>query len=522
MSAVRDKTDVLAIGYSAAVRGIDAYLVRVEVVGIPTTDVGIHIVGLADRSIQESKERVNAAIRSSGYLFPTYKVVVNLAPADVRKEGAGFDVALALTILGMDQQIDARRLRDFVAVGELALDGAVKAVRGVLPIAIGVKNSRRQQLILPAGNVPEASLVDGLILHPVRTLQQAVDIVLGRGEPGVHSDGRTDVPISEDAAPMAEDLEDVRGQDRAKRAMEVAAAGAHNLLFVGAPGSGKTMLARRMPSILPAMSSEEALEVTKLYSVSGLLRDRSRLVSIRPFRAPHHTVSSRALVGGGSIPRPGEVSLAHCGVLFLDELPEFPRSALEVLRQPLEDASVTVSRTAGTITYPAKFMLLASLNPCPCGYAGDALHGCSCSPHAISRYLSKLSGPLLDRIDMHVEVPRLPYEDMAYRSPAEDSAKVRERVERARHAQRTRLGNAGCNAAMPVKSLRQHCDLDERGRALLAAAVMKLHLSARAHDRILRVARTIADLAGAQRVAAEHLAEAVGYRSLDRFLRAGG
>jgi len=510
---------VLAIGYSAAVRGIDAYLVRVEVVGIPTTDVGIHIVGLADRSIQESKERVNAAVRSSGYLFPTYKVVVNLAPADVRKEGAGFDVALALTILGMDQQIDARRLRDFVAVGELALDGAVKPVRGVLPIAIGLKGSRRQHIILPAGNLSEAALVDGLIMHPVHTLQQAVDVVLGRGGPGVPSNGKAEAVLVEDDACTIEDLEDVRGQDRAKRAMEVAAAGGHNLLFVGPPGGGKTMLARRMPSILPALSTEEALEVTKLYSVSGLLRDRSRLVATRPFRAPHHTVSSRALVGGGSLPRPGEVSLAHCGVLFLDELPEFPRSALEVLRQPLEDACVTVSRTAGAITYPAKFMLLASLNPCPCGYSGDALHGCSCSPNAISRYLSKLSGPLLDRIDMHVEVPRLPYEDMARRAPAESSAKVRERVETARRSQRARLGGAGCNAAMPAKLLRPHCDLDERGRALLAAAVLKLHLSARAHDRILRVARTIADLAGVQRVAVEHLAEAVGYRSLDRSLR---
>lgn len=516
----RDSARMLAIGYSAALRGIDAYLVRVEVVGIPTTDVGIHIVGLADRSIQESKERVNAAVRSSGYLFPTYKVVVNLAPADVRKEGAAFDVALALTILGMDQQIDARRLRDVVAIGELALDGAVKPVGGVLPIAVGIKRARHRHLILPADNLAEAALVEGLVLHPVRTLQQAVDIVLGRGGPGIPSDGKMSAIADDDVRPL-EDLEDVRGQDRAKRAMEVAAAGGHNLLFVGAPGSGKTMLARRMPSILPSMTSDEALEVTKLYSVSGLLRDRSRLVVTRPFRAPHHTVSARALVGGGRIPRPGEVSLAHCGVLFLDELPEFPRSALEVLRQPLEDACVTVSRTAGTTTYPAKFMLLASLNPCPCGYSGDALHGCSCSPLSVSRYLSKLSGPLLDRIDMHVEVPRLPYEDMSRRAPAEPSTAVRSRVEFARSAQRERLGSVGSNAAMPAKLLRQHCELDDRSRALLAAAVTKLRLSARAHDRILRVARTIADLAGARRVAAEHLAEAIGYRSLDRSVWSG-
>ncbi len=508
---------MLAIGYSAAVRGIDAYVVRVEVVGIATTDVSIHIIGLPDRSIQESKERVNAAVRSCGYLFPTYKVVVNLAPANVRKEGAAFDVALALSILAMDQQLDARLLRDVVAIGELALDGAVKSVGGVLPIAIGVKKSGHRRLILPVDNLAEAALIDGLTLHPVRTLQEAVDVVLGKAPSGIASGGAARETVR-DETHYVEDLEDVRGQDRAKRAMEVAAAGGHNLLFVGAPGSGKTMLARRMPSILPSMTGDEALEVTKLYSVSGLLRNRSRLVTARPFRAPHHTVSATALVGGGSVPRPGEVSLAHCGVLFLDELPEFPRSALEVLRQPLESASVTVSRTAATVTYPARFMLLASLNPCPCGYSGDKLRGCSCSPHAISRYLARLSGPLLDRIDMHVEVPRLPYEDMSRQVSAEPSASVRARVEQARGRQRERLGPVECNAAMPAKALREHCALDDRARALLAAAVMKLHLSARAHDRILRVARTIADLAGAQRVAAEHLAEAVGYRSLDRSL----
>jgi magnesium chelatase family protein len=508
---------MLAIGYSGAVRGIDAYIVRVEVVGIPTTDIGIHIVGLADRSIQESKERVNAAVRSSGFLFPTYKVVVNLAPAGVRKQGSAFDVALALTILAMDQQLDARRLRDVVAIGELALDGSVKPVGGVLPIAIGVKRSSHQRLIVPADNLAEAALVDGLILHPVRTLAQAVDVVLGRGAPGVCShNGTREVARAEEI--FHEDLDDVKGQDRAKRAMEVAAAGAHNLLFVGPPGSGKTMLARRMPSIMPAMSSEEALEVTKLYSVSGLLRNRAQLISARPFRAPHHTVSATALAGGGSVPRPGEVSLAHRGVLFLDELPEFPRSALEVLRQPLEDASVTISRAGGAITYPADFMLLASLNPCPCGYHGDQLRGCSCSPIAISRYLSKLSGPLLDRIDMHVEVPRLLYDDMSRGRSAEGSVTVRQRVESARRLQRLRLGSVGSNASMAAKLLRDHCALDERGRALLAAAVTKLHLSARAHDRILRVARTIADLAGSERVAPEHLAEAAGYRSLDRSL----
>ncbi|HXW51401.1 MAG TPA: YifB family Mg chelatase-like AAA ATPase [Candidatus Acidoferrales bacterium] len=508
---------MLAIGYSTALRGIEAYIVRVEVVGVPTTDVSIHIVGLADRAIQEAKERVNAAVRSCGFLFPTYKVVVNLAPANIRKEGAGFDLALALTILAMDQQIEATRLHDFVCLGELALDGAVKGVGGVLPAAIGAKAAGFSKLLLPADNLAEAALVDGLTLFPVRTLQQAVHVVLGLSDAGIRS-GSQAAPLQPDELLYAEGFEDVRGQHRAKRALEVAAAGGHNVLMIGAPGSGKTMLARRMPSIMPSMTRSEALEVTKLYSVSGLLRQKSRLVSTRPFRSPHHTVSATALVGGGAHPRPGEVSLAHLGVLFLDELPEFPRSALEVLRQPLEDRWVTVCRAASTVTYPADFLLVASLNPCPCGYSGDRLRGCSCSPHAVRKYHAKLSGPLLDRIDIHVEVPRVPYEDLSSPPKAEASSAVRSRVEEARARQRARLGGEGCNASMAARRLRDCCALDDAARALLSAAASRLHLSARAHDRILRVARTIADLEAAPSVAHQHLAEAIGYRSLDRSL----
>lgn len=507
---------MLAKVRTAAVQGLDAYPVDVEV------DVGgglpaFAIVGLPDAAVQEAKERVRAAIRNSNYEVPSRKITINLAPADVRKEGPAFDLPMAVGILAATEQIRGPQLDGTVVLGELSLDGGVRSVAGLLSIALAARARGMHALIVPAANAREAALVDGLQIYPVSSLLQVVQHLEGEapitpvhGAPG------------QDANPAAYevDFNDVRGQDHAKRAMEIAASGGHNVLMVGPPGAGKTMLARRLPTILPPLTWDEAIEVTRIYSVTGLLPADGGPVRMRPFRSPHHTISAAAMVGGGSVPRPGEVTLAHHGVLFLDELPESHRDVLEVLRQPMEDGIVTVARVQSTVTFPARFMLVAAMNPCPCGYYGDPVRECLCTPPQIARYLSRVSGPLLDRFDLHVEVPRVPPEDLTASPATESSTEVRARVLRARAVQQERFtGAISCNAAMSPRQVRRYCRLDDDARTFLRTAIERLGLSARAHDRALRLARTIADLDGSAAITTAHLAEAIQYRAFDRPLR---
>ncbi len=497
-----------------AVLGVDAYAVRVEVDvagGLP----GFQVVGLPDAAVRESAERVRSAARNSGLSFPQRRVTVNLAPADIKKQGPHFDLPIALGILLADGQISSRWSEEFAAVGELGLDGAVRGVNGALPMALGARAMGKSALIVPRANAGEAAVVEGLRVFPVDSLSDAVRLLAGDGrEP-------TSTRIEDEtfaATPSDCDWSDVKGQENVKRALEVAAAGGHNCLMIGAPGSGKTLLARRFATILPPLTLAEALEVTKLYSVAGLLESGQSLISQRPFRSPHHTVSHAGLVGGGSVPRPGEISLAHHGVLFLDELPEFHRDVLEVMRQPLEDGKVSIARAAQSLTFPSRFQLIAASNPCPCGYLNDARRQCSCSPTQVRRYQSRLSGPLLDRIDLHLEVPRLSVQELMGRSRGEGSAEVRERVKRARARQVARLGAEGvsCNAQMGPRLLREQCVLASGAGDLLKSAINQLSLSARAYDRILKVARTIADLDSTDEIQLHHVAEAINYRTLDR------
>lgn len=516
--------------YSATTQGIEAYTVEIE------THVEAHvpsyaIVGLPDSAVRESKERVLSAMKNSALPFDTNrKITINLAPADIRKEGSAFDLPIALGLLATGGVVDTERLQEYVLLGELALDGTVRPVRGSLNVALHTRKLREKLpnlkgMIVPLENAKEAGLVQEIDVYGVRTLREAVDILNGLLTPDPI---RIDIDriFREDTHEGMLDFSDVKGQEAVKRALEVAAAGGHNIIMVGAPGSGKSMLAKRFPSIMPPLTFDEALETTKIHSVAGTLAPNTPLLTSRPFRSPHHTISDAALVGGGMANiRPGEISLAHHGVLFLDELPEFQRNVLEVLRQPLEDGSIRISRTRMTVEYPASFMLICAMNPCPCGHFGSTIHACTCAEGAIQRYMSKVSGPLLDRIDIHIEVPSVKVEELSKKSTGEPSKKIRERVIAARERQTRRYMDATIpgskrriykNADLPPKLVEQFCEIGEEGRNVLKMAMNRMGYSARAYDRILKVARTIADLAGVENITTAHLSEAIQYRSLDR------